>query len=307
MTDPSYADLRGVDLAMLRTFDALLRERSVSRAAARLFLSQPAVSASLKRLRLAFDDELFVRVQYGVEPTPRALLLAPGVEAVMTELQRLMSRHQAFDPAASDRILRVAGSDYLCRTLLPHLCRTLTQLGSRMRVSWSLADYSATADQLARGDIDLALIPRITQVTGLQTTVLAEDAYVGVARHGHPVLEGGLDLEAFCSYAHVVLGQSRSVLDDTIDSQLSRLDRRRHVQAGVNSFSQIVDLLVETDLIAVFPRRVAQRHSGLLATLPLPLTLPNYRLYACWHKRSESDEAVGWLRGQVVAAMADAG
>jgi DNA-binding transcriptional LysR family regulator len=304
MTDPSYADLRGVDLAMLRSFDALMRERSVSKAAARLFLSQPAVSASLKRLRLAFGDELFVRVQYGVEPTPRALQLAPGVQAVMSELQKLMSRHQAFDPAVSDRILRVAGSDHLCRTLLPGICQTLTALGSRMRVSWSLADYSSTADELVRGDIDFALIPRITQLTGLQTQVITEDSYVGVARHGHPVLRGGLDLDAFCRHAHVVLGQSRSVLDDTIDSQLARLEHQRHVQAGVNSFSQMVDLLAESELIAVFPLRVARRYGAQLATLALPLELPNYRLYACWHKRSESDEAVMWLREQVLELVA---
>lgn len=304
MADPSYADVRGMDVAMLRSFDALLRERSVSKAAARLFLSQPAVSASLKRLRLAFDDELFVRAKYGVEPTPRALALAPGVEAVLSELQKLMSGHQAFDPARSDRILRVAGSDHLCRTLLPTLCQTLTALGSRMRVAWSLADYSATADELARGDIDLALIPRTTQISGLQTSMLCEDAYVGVARQGHPLLAAGQDLDAFCAYAHVVLGQSRSVLDDTIDRQLARLDSRRHVQAGVNSFSQMVDLLVETDLIAVFPLRVARRYGQALATVPLPFELPNYRLYACWHKRGESDEAIAWLRGQVIEAVA---
>jgi len=252
MEDPNFTELRGVDVTMLRAFDALIRERSVSRAAARLFLSQPAVSACLKRLRVAFDDELFVRTQYGVEPTPRALALAPNVETVLSELQRLMSRHQPFDPAASDRILRVAGSDHLCRTLMPELCRTLGALGSRMRVTWSLADYSKTAEELARGDVDLALIPRITQVTGVQTTTLCEDSYVGVARQGHPVFDSGLDLDAFCAWPHVVLGQSRSVLDDTIDSQLARLDRRRVVQAGVNSFSQMVDLLAETDLIAVF-------------------------------------------------------
>jgi DNA-binding transcriptional LysR family regulator len=101
----------------------------------------------------------------------------------------------------------------------------------------------------------------------------------------------------------VVLGQSRSVLDDTIDSQLARVERQRHVQAGVNSFSQMVDLLAETDLIAVFPLRVARRYGALLATLPLPLDLPNYRLYACWHQRSDSDEAVVWLRQRVIEAV----
>lgn len=102
-----YTEVRGVDVTMLRTFDALFREKSVSKAAARLFLSQPAVSACLKRLRFAFEDELFIRSKSGVEPTPRAIALAPNVEAVLMELQRLMSLNQPFDPAKSDRILRI--------------------------------------------------------------------------------------------------------------------------------------------------------------------------------------------------------
>ena len=95
-------DIRGVDLAMLRTFDALLRERSVSRAASRLFLSQPAVSASLKRLRETFDDPLFTRTAHGVVPTPRALALAPRVEAVLQDMQQLLNA--APEPAVKEDV-----------------------------------------------------------------------------------------------------------------------------------------------------------------------------------------------------------
>lgn len=299
-----YTEVRGVDVTMLRTFDALFREKSVSKAAARLFLSQPAVSACLKRLRFAFEDELFIRSKSGVEPTPRAIALAPNVEAVLMELQRLMSLNQPFDPAKSDRILRIAGSDHLCRTLMPSMSKTLSGLGSKMRLSWSLADYSKATEELARGDVDLVLIPRITQVTGVQTTLLCEDSYVCVARVGHPVLTTGLDLTKFCAYPHIVLGQSRSVLDDTVESLLMRIGRRRYVQVGVSSFSQMVDLLVETDQIAVFPHRVALRYADVLGSAPLPFELPNYRLYACWHKRSESDEAAVWLREEVLKMAA---
>lgn len=305
MEDRSYTDIRSVDVTMLRTFDALLRERSVSKAAARLFLSQPAVSALLKRLRVAFDDELFIRSRSGVEPTARALALAPNVESVLMELQRLMGMSRPFDPSRSDRILRISGSDHLCRTLMPPIARKLSALGSNMRLSWSLADYSKATDELARGDVDLVLIPRITQVTGVQTALLCEDSYVCVARVGHPALAAGLDLDGFCHYPHIVLGQSRSVLDDTVESQLARMGRKRYVQAGVTSFSQMVDLLVETDLIAVFPLRVARRYGSSLESVPLPFELPNYRLYACWHKRSETDEAAVWLRAQVLQVAAE--
>jgi DNA-binding transcriptional LysR family regulator len=184
---------------------------------------------------------------------------------------------------------------------MPPLSRHLTQLGSGMKLSWSLPDYGRYAEDLAKGHVDLALIPKMTQVTGVQSQLLCEDAYVCAARVGHPVLAGGVTLERFCAYPHVVLGQTRSMLDDTIDGTLTRLGQRRHVQAAVASFSQMVDLLDTTDLIAVFPQRVAQRYTGVLGDGPLPFELPNYRLYLCWHQRSETDPAFQWFKAQVLA------
>ncbi|MBO9512766.1 MAG: LysR family transcriptional regulator [Variovorax sp.] len=289
-------DIRGVDLAMLRTFDALLRERSVSRAASRLFLSQPAVSGSLKRLRETFDDPLFTRTAHGVVPTPRALALAPRVEAVLQELQQLLHADRAFDPATSDRILRIGGSDHSGRTVLPLLCRELNACGSRIRIAWELADYSRMPEQLRRGDIDVGLLPRMAPPTGVESELLHEDRYVAVARRGHPGFDRGVDVDTFCAVPHVVLGQSRSVLDDTMDQILARQGRTRHVQAAVTTFGQLVDLLVSTDAMGVFPQRVAARYAAQLEAMPLPFELPSYRLYVCWDARSNADEAVMWLK-----------
>src|SRR6478735_7463210 len=121
----SRRDIRGLDVGMLRTFDALMREQNVSRAAARLFLSQPAVSASLNRLREVFDDPLFTRTSHGVLPTERARALAPQVEKLLADLAGLLEADAGFDPATSSRIFRIAGSDHASRMLLPELSRTL--------------------------------------------------------------------------------------------------------------------------------------------------------------------------------------
>lgn len=293
-------DIRGLDLAMLRTFDALLRERSVSRAASRLFLSQPAVSASLKRLRETFDDPLFTRTAHGVVPTPRALALAPRVAAVLDELQGLLNMDRAFDPAKSDRILRIAGSDHSSRSLLPLLCVELTACGSRIRLGWELADYSQLPERLRKGDIDLGLLPRMAPAAGVESELLYEDAYMAVARRGHPRYANGMDIEAFCAMPHVVLGQSRSMLDDTIDQILARQGMSRHLQTAVTTFSQMTDLVASTDAIAVFPQRVAARYAEQLEAMPLPFALPSYRLYVCWDARSNTDEAVRWLRDALI-------
>jgi DNA-binding transcriptional LysR family regulator len=296
----AQSDIRGLDLPMLRTFDALLREGSVSRAASRLFLSQPAVSASLKRLREVFDDPLFTRTGHGVMPTPRALALAPRVEAVLNEMHKLMSLEQTFDPATSDRILRIMGSDHTCRVMLPLLCNELSQRGSRIRLSWELADYARLTERLRKGDVDVGLHPRLSPAAGVESELLYEDSYVTVARHGHPALSMPLDLEAFCTAPHAVLGQTRSVLDDTVDQALARKGRERHVQAAVTTFNQMVDLMCHSDVIAVFPQRVARHYTEQLACAAPPIELPNYRLYVCWAERANADPAVLWLKDEIL-------
>ena len=293
-------DIRGVDLAMLRTFDALLRERSVSRAASRLFLSQPAVSASLKRLRETFDDPLFTRTAHGVVPTARALALGPRVDAVLQDMQALLSADREFDPAHSDRILRIAGSDHSSRGMLPLLCRELGACGSRIRLAWELADYGQLPERLHKGDIDIGLLPRMVPPAGVESELLYEDAYVAVSRRGHPRGKAGMSIEAFCAMPHVVLGQSRSNLDDSIDQALARRGLSRQVQAAVTTFSQMTELLASTDVIAVFPQRVANRYADVLEAMPLPFELPSYRLYVCWDTRSNADAAVLWLRDALV-------
>jgi DNA-binding transcriptional LysR family regulator len=293
-------DIRGVDLGMLRTFDALLRERSVSRAASRLFLSQPAVSASLKRLRETFDDPLFTRTAHGVVPTPRAIALAPRVQTVLQNMQELLNAEGDFDPATSERILRIAGSDHTSRGMLPLLCSELTARGSRMRLAWELADYGQLPERLRKGDIDLGLLPRMAPPAGVESELLYEDAYVAVARKDHPRYPGSADIDAFCAAPHVVLGQSRSNLDDNIDQALARRGLSRHVQAAVTTFSQMTDVLANTDCVAVFPHRVARRYDDVLQAMPLPFDLPSYRLYACWDARSNADQAVLWLRDTLV-------
>lgn len=294
------SDIRSLDLAMLRTFDALLRERSVSRAASRLFLSQPAVSASLKRLREAFNDPLFTRTPHGMEPTARALALAPRLDIVLLELQQMLSLERSFDPATSDRILRMAGSDHSSRTLLPALCKDLQAAGSRIRLSWELADYSELAQRLRRGDIDLGLIPRMTPVAGVESVLLYQDTYVAVARPGHPAFASDMSLDAFCAAPHIVLGQSRSMLDDTIDQTLSRQGRSRYIQAAVTTFSQMVDLLTGSDMVAVFPQQVARWYAAQLQAASPPLDVPDYRLYLCWDARSQADDAATWLKDKIL-------
>lgn len=292
-------DIRSLDVHMLRTFDALAQERSVSRAAARLFLSQPAVSATLNRLRDTFGDPLFTRTAHGMEPTARAMALAPQVEKVLAGIAVLLEPAQAFDPASSDRIFRITGSDHASHLLLPELSRRLLECGSRIRIVWEPPGVWSLRDRLQKGELDLGVVGRIQLPRDLEVATLYADHYVYAMRRGHPQAAQPVTLDSFCATPQVFLGYGTSTLEDLIDEALGKSGRRRHTQIAVSTFGQIVDLLGRGDCAAVMPWRVAQAHEEVLHTQPLPFPLPGYRHIVCWSSRSEADTGCTWLRGQI--------
>jgi len=293
-------DIRSLDIGMLRTFDALMRERSVSRAATRLFLSQPAVSASLNRLRETFGDPLFTRTAHGVLPTARAHALAPQIERVLSDLSSMLESDGGFQPAASQRIFRISGGDNASHVMLPTLVRELTAVGSRIRIFWESTAFATVPERLRKGDFDLAVVPRLKPPTDCESALVYEDRYVAVARLGHPSLGSGVTLDTFCEVPHVFLGYGSSALDDLIDELLHREGRQRMTRVAMTSFAQIVDLLVHTDHAAVMPLRVAQRFRDQLAIHPLPFELPGYQLLLCWNRRSNTDAGVQWLKNELL-------
>lgn len=296
-------DLRSLDVAMLRTFDALMRDRSVSRAAARLFLSQPAVSASLARLREVFDDPLFRRTGHGVTPTPRALAMAAQVEQVLGELSALLAG-DAFDPASSNRIFRITGSDHQSQRILPALTQRLAEAGSGVRIVWEPPGVGSLAERLERGELDLAVVARLELPNDVESSILYEDEYVYALRAGHARAAEPVTLQSFCAIPQVFLGYGTSVLDDLIDATLARSGLRRRVQVAVTSFAQIVHLLEHSELAAVIGRRVAASFGDRLVTRPLPFELPRYRALVCWAARTARDPGLRWIKEEVLAIAA---
>lgn len=293
-------DIRSLDVAMLRTFDALMRERSVSRAAARLFLSQPAVSASLNRLREAFDDPLFRRTGHGVTPTPRALAMAGQVEKLLVDLSALVQGDTDFDPAVSNRVFRIAGSDYPSQRFLPPLAQRLAAVGSAVRIVWEPPGAGSLAGRLERGELDLAVVARVQMTESIEAATLYEDAYVYALRTGHPRADQPPTLQSFCAIPQVFLGYGTSVLDDLIDATLTRQGLCRRVQVAVTSFAQILHLLEHSDHAAVLGSRVAASFGDRLRMWPLPFELPRYRSLVCWPARTAHDPGLRWLRDQLL-------
>lgn len=294
-------DIRSLDIGMLRTFDALMRERSVSRAAARLFLSQPAVSASLNRLREAFDDPLFTRTAHGVSPTPRAHALAPQVQKVLTDIAALLEADQPFNPATSARIFRVAGSDHASRYILPALGQALAACRSGVRIVWEPPGTWSLAERLHRGDLDLAVIARIKVPRDMETLTLYEDQYVYALRADHPRAGEPLTLDMFCEIPQIFLGYGSSTLDDTIDDLLQATGHQRLAQIAVTSFGQVVHQLQHSDHAAILGQRVALAHADKLHIQPLPFKLPGYQSLLCWDARTHGDAGIQWLKREILA------
>ena len=297
----SQTDIRSLDIGMIRTFDALMRERSVSRAAARLFLSQPAVSASLARLRKVFDDPLFIRTGHGVEPTPKARRLAPKIEKALFEFASLFDEQEGFSPSQSSRIFRVAGSDYPSSWVLPALGRILANCGSAIRIVWEPVGGVNLQDALSRGELDLAMIARIKPPQDLAHVTLYEDHYVYALRRDHPRVAEPVSLESFCDIPQIFLGYGTSTLDDRIDAILAASGRQRKARMVVSSFAQIIHQLEHSDYAAVLGHRIALTHANKLVAQALPFELPTYSSFLCWDKKAEQDLGVEWLKSQILA------
>lgn len=288
-------DIRKLDLNLLKAFDALLDERSVTLAAARLSLTQPAVSGMLTRLRDNFDDPLFVRTSRGVVPTQRALELAPLLKRVLGDIQ-LMLQPSHFDPATAVLRWSVAATDYaLQAVLLPFLRELRRQAPGIQVVAHPIDDLSAYG-QLERGELDLVLMTPDSTPGNLHLSPLYQEEYVCVGRADHPVTrEGVLSLDRFCALDHALVSYSGGGLTGATDQVLAALGRERRVALSVPSFLVLMEVLRSSDLVAMMPRRLVSREQGL-AELTIPLTVPGFTKSMAWHERTHKDPAQCWLR-----------
>lgn len=290
------SDIRALDLNLLKALEALLSERNVTRAAARLALTQPAVSGMLTRLRESFGDPLFVRAQRGVVPTARALELAGPVRRVLAEVEAML-QPAAFDPATSTLTLGIAATDYALRAVVVPFMAALRQRAPGMRVAARSIDDARVQAQLERGDIDLALMTPASAPAELHARRLFDERYVCALRTDHPDASGGsLSLERFCALEHALVSYVGGGFKGVTDEALARLGRQRRVAVSVSSFLALPDVLLATDLVAVVPRRLVLGAAGL-ALLEPPIDIPGFTKVAVWHERTHRDLGQQWARG----------
>jgi DNA-binding transcriptional LysR family regulator len=291
-----------LDLNLLRALDVLLDERHVTRAAARLHLTQSAMSAALARLRQAFGDPLLVRGKGVLLPTPRAVALAPQVRALMLQLAALAVAPARFDPAAARRRFTIATTDYVHVLLEPWLAALMKQAPG-LDLAIVAVDSDRLTARLERGEVDLAVLNLQRTPEGLRSRTAITERFVVIGRRTHPKLRRALTLDSFCALEHVLVSPRGGSFSGQTDEALAQLGRRRRVRLSVQSFAQVPSLIAASDLIAVYPAMLAARFARELKIVPPPLAIPGFTMVAAWHERTHHDPAQRWLRDAVHAAL----
>jgi DNA-binding transcriptional LysR family regulator len=290
-------DIKKIDLNVL---DALLDERNVTRAAARLGYTQPTVSGMLTRLRDLFGDPLFVRTQRGLLATPRAQALAVPLKQLLDDSQRLVAR-DVFDPGHAEVTFTVASNDYMQQALLAPLVKALRSEARLIRLALAPMIIEGLGEALARGQIDLALTAPQFAMSDLPSRLLYRDRYVVAVRRQHPLARGAaMTVERFCSYDHVLVSPTGGSFEGPTDDALARLKLRRKVRYSVSSFLLVPEILQMDDLVALVPSRLLRQKNKQLVVLEAPVEIPGFDVIAVWHPRNDKDKAHRWLRGRLV-------
>lgn len=295
--------LADADLNLMVAFEALFEERSVSRAAHRLGVGQPAMSSGLARLRELFGDPLFVRVGSRMQPTPKAMILAPSVSGALTQLRSMLAEAQPFVPSQARDSFTIASTDYTTLVILPALMKKLAveAPGVDLRIiGYDKGDVEAL---LAENRIDLALgvFSKPPQRAVKQT--LCSERFIGVARLEHPALRtGDMTLADFCRLPHALVTVRRDT-EGVVDQALAATGHSRRVVLSLPHMLVLPSILRECDLLATLPERVAisMAYYGLQC-FELPFELPGWNIELLWNPVSRNNEAAAWFRGCVQAA-----
>lgn len=295
-------NLRKLDLNLLLVFDAVYGERSITQAAAKLALSQPAVSNALNRLRNQLDDPLFERQGKGIRPTDKANALAPQIRQAMQVMELAMTQRPEFDPAVSKRQFTILTPDAVeMRLVLPLLAMIERETPNVTYLIKPLIG-SKPVEQLAGGEIDLAILPSPPDDPSIRAGFLFHDEVVLVASRNHPVYGARETFteEDFVTARFVTMGEDlRNHVHLERESKAS--GKRRNIVCETKSIWSLLHTAAGGNLVAATPKSVADVLAGPLnlRTFKVPLRVPAQAWHMVWHAENDDDPAHRWLRGQI--------
>lgn len=288
------------DLNLFPAFMALMEERSVTRAAARLGVTQPALSNALNRLRETFRDPLFIRQRYGIAPTELAEDIAPTVAAALRQLDDLVLTQQEFRPEKAERLFTIAPNSYVELVLMPLLVARLGEEAPGIRLRMVPFGSDLADAGVVSGTTSLALGRMIDPPGNLVVQHLMDDGLACVVRTDHPEVGDGIDRAQYERLKHVnVLPPGR--LRAGLFQALERQGLRREVAVSVTHFMAVPEMIAATDYCATLPRLVCRllQRDPRLKVLSAPVDLGTFPVEMAWHVRYRRDAAHRWLRSVV--------
>jgi DNA-binding transcriptional LysR family regulator len=310
----NYTNIRNVDLNLLVAFNALMEERSVTGAARRLFLSQPAMSHAIDRLQNAFKDELFIRTGKGYQPTRRALTIHAELQQMLPKIDALFGEAE-FNPAVVTEAFRIEATDWGATVIMPNLIQILAKKAPGIRVD--VIPTRIGFERLEANEVDLVLAPGLAPNIGssgpneaLKRESLMHERVVCLARAGHPLARRSLTLREYVKARHILLtpmqGRSPSSSSSMAERQpslaeaLAELGQDLDVRVRVPYFVPLCLIVENTDLIATVPYQVARRlKTPKTRIIAAPREFRSYSYDQIWHSRNESVPLHKWIRGIV--------
>jgi LysR family nod box-dependent transcriptional activator len=291
---------KGLDLNLLVIFDVLMRHHSVSRAAEQLHLSQPAISAALKRLRDYFGDDILVVTGRRMFPTSFAESMWPQIRQSLEIIGSVVSTSTKFDATTSQRTFRMCGSDYMATAVFAPLARRLSQEAPTVVLDLTLSS-DQSEQQLEHAQVDLLISPEGYTVRDMPAEHLLDERHVVVGCASNPIFSRPLDEDAFMSARHVqvAIGAFRTLAFG--DREIEMQGRRRRIDVIASSFAIVPWLLIDTPRLALMHERLARvmaQHQPL-AIAPVPFDFPVMREMIQFHPARASDPGLVWLRGEL--------
>ncbi|GAB3279398.1 LysR family transcriptional regulator [Parahaliea aestuarii] len=291
-----------IDLNLFVLFDALYRERNVTRVAMQLNLTQPAVSNALGRLRQSFDDPLFLRTPDGMQPTPVAERMVADVREALVLLRRSVGAGARFVPATSDKTFRLGMNDLAESLLLPALQSSLAHAAPGVAVASYYVDRASAVDELRAGRSDLLLDAPVFNARELRHAPLASLPYVVAMRRGHPLARRKMTEKAYLAAEHLHVSSRRRGRGQ-VEIALHSRNLRRRVSMRVQNYLVAARIAQQTDLLWTVPRVLLPLVD--LVSRPLPFPVPPLEWHLFWHGNADGDPANQWLRQRLQALAGD--
>ena len=307
-------NIESLDLNLLRVFEALAIERSVSRAAARIGLSQPATSNALGRLRRVFEDPLFVSRRREMIPTARAVELTNPVFEALGKLRAAIGGQRDFNPQTAALTFRIAATDYAEVVLLSRILRNIkrTSPGISLSVVRLKGLFEIPREKLFDGSFHFALglFPQpILPGTGIASQLLFDDPWVCVAQTRHPQVGRKLTLATFLRIEHIRIAYEQPELPGLIGEALATIGKERKIGLTVPHVVTVPALAARTGMLGIVPLRLAMEYASSLRLKihPIPLRLPRSTVALLWYESKQHEPAHAWVRRIIVRTAAELG